>query len=154
MNIHMKLILTMSVFLLLSVPVFAAKPKKAVPAPKPSSVPLSHPLKVDPNAVYFRGLGSTLDVNAVKKLTQVTQTLTKYRWNDIQLVAHAYRCKDAKVCTAIEAQRNAAVKGFLVKHGIKPYKINTIAFGDSIHPGPGDTPYAQALQQKVEVLIR
>jgi outer membrane protein OmpA-like peptidoglycan-associated protein len=145
----MKPLFLVFVILAVSSPALAAKAKKPAPHAHASRV-----LMPEPNAIYFSGLGSTLDAAAIKKLTAFSAGLSKHHWSEIQLIGHAYRCRDAKVCFAIQSQRNNAVKSFLVKRGVKPYKINTIAFGDSIHPGPGDTPAAQALEQKVEIILK
>lgn len=139
---------------LLAVPAFAAKPSpRPVQKAKPKSTQIARrPLGPSPNSIYFAGLSTRLDPANEKKLGLLAQGITRQKWKSIQLVAHAYRCGNAKACADVQSGRINAVRASLVKKGFKPNKINSIAFGQSA-PGPGQGHDAQIYFQKVDILV-
>jgi outer membrane protein OmpA-like peptidoglycan-associated protein len=132
----------------------------ANPPPRPAKKPAApviipfkpRPLLPSPNAVYFPGLSARLDANGGKKLDALAQGINRTKWKSIELIAHAYRCGNAKACQEIEHQRINSVRTALIQKGFKPYKISGITFGQSL-PGPGQMKDAQVYFQKVDVIV-
>jgi outer membrane protein OmpA-like peptidoglycan-associated protein len=138
-----------------ALPAFAAKPspRPAKKAPLPVVRPFKpKPLLPSPNAIYFPGLSSKLDVNGAKKLGGLAQGISRSKWKSIELIAHSYRCGNAKACQEIQHERINAVRTALIQKGFPPSKINGISFGQSL-PGPGQAKDALVYFQKVDIVV-
>ncbi len=147
-------------------PVAAAAPPAPPPPPSTHYVPPPAPIASGPlpgtqqdfvvnvgDRVYFDYDQYAVRAGALPVLTAQATWLQRYPSVRIRLEGNADERGTEEYNLALGARRAAAVKAFLVEHGIAPSRIETISYGKERPMDPGSDEAAWAKNRNVHTAL-
>jgi outer membrane protein OmpA-like peptidoglycan-associated protein len=105
------------------------------------------------SGILFDVNKSDIRPDAETELTKLAGILTKYEDTDILLEGHTDSSGADDYNQALSERRAAAVKAFLVTHGVKGVRMTTIGYGESQPVADNETVEGRQANRRVEVAI-
>lgn len=105
------------------------------------------------SGILFDVNKSDIRPDAEAELTKLAEILVKYGDTDILLEGHTDSTGDENYNQALSERRAAAVKAFLVMHGVKGVRMTTMGYGESQPIADNETVEGRQANRRVEVAI-
>jgi outer membrane protein OmpA-like peptidoglycan-associated protein len=105
------------------------------------------------SGILFDVNKSDIRPDAQIELTKLAEILVKYEDTDILLEGHTDSSGADDYNQALSERRAAAVKAFLVTHGVKGVRMTTIGYGESQPIADNETVEGKQANRRVEVAI-
>jgi len=124
----------------------AKPPPPAAPAPQPAAASTELPAGPDKLQTVFFGFNEArLTDEARQRLEQNAEYLRRHPAVRVQVEGHCDERGSTEYNLALGERRALAVKGFLVKLGIEPGRLEIISYGEErpLDPGSGEQAWAR-----------
>ena len=114
------------------------------------------PVKVIPELepVYFDVAKSTMTPAEMAKLNRAVELLNSKPEYNVVIKGHADIRGSYDLNQALSEARAESVRSYLVRKGIDPLRITTVAYGSSFPASKEDSAKARAMNRRVELLVR
>lgn len=110
------------------------------------AISLKGDVTFDTNSAVVRpGLYSEID--------RISSVLIKYPQTVIQVEGHTDSTGSESYNMDLSGRRADAVKNLIVQKGVDPYRIQTVAFGESMPVATNETPEGRARNRRVEIKV-